>query len=156
VNAKHPSEHRQYIRLKSTFSVKFTIAHLQESIPGIGWRHGYTSNISQGGIGLESSQLNEAVIKYLDRQDIYLETYILAPFASMPIKAICEVAWFKKQQENTYFIGLKFRSITKEDLNRILGYAGWMRFIPNFLRKKIYEKSSQRTVVSNSRSSKLY
>ncbi len=168
MNKKKSSDQRRYIRLKSVFFVKFTIIHLQEGIPGIGWRQGYTSNVSKEGIGLESTELNESTIKYLNQQDVYLKVRIYVPLTRTPINAVCEVAWFKEQGQEiypsstglqnldtpgaveerfqaanschlgvngqkAYFIGLKFRSISTKDLKKILQYAGWLRFIPDFL-----------------------
>lgn len=136
---KPDSEKRQYKRLKTAFFIKFTPCSLQEGTPGIGWQQGYTFNVSEGGIGLETGGLKESTIKYLNKQDILLEVYIYIPSTQEPIKTVCEVAWFQHQEERDdgqqiYFIGLKFRSIVDEDRKKILSYTGWLKFMPNFLR----------------------
>ncbi len=134
---KNFEEKREYKRLKTAFFIKFTPISLQEALPGLGCQQGYTFNVSEGGIGLETGDLTASTIKYLNTQDILLDVYIYIPVDQEPIKAVCSVAWFQLQEERAdgqqvYFIGLSFRSIVEEDLKKILSYTGWMKFTPKF------------------------
>ncbi|MDP8212864.1 MAG: PilZ domain-containing protein [Candidatus Zapsychrus exili] len=128
---KENANERQYIRLKSVFPVEFTVVRLPDNLFGINWLQGYTSNVSKGGICLETSYLDERIFSYLEKEDTYLETRIHIPLFLPPIKAITEVAWIKKESgENSlkYRIGLKFKSINPADLRRMLRQARWIRF----------------------------
>ena len=125
------ADKRQYIRLPSAFPVEFTIVRLQGDLPGIDWQLGHTSNVSQGGMCLETAELSETVIQYLQRQNILLELRVRVPFGGPPVKAVAEVAWYRKVGEEmprSYIVGLKFKSIIAKDLDRILGRAKWLQF----------------------------
>ena len=125
-------DHRQYVRLKSVCPVEFTIVRLQSDILGMDWQKGYTRNVSRGGLCLETEELRDTVIKYLKQQNLYLELRLHVPLTHAPIRAVAEVAWYRKVGEetaNAYIIGLKFRSIVEKDLSRILGQARWLKFL---------------------------
>lgn len=132
------SDKRKYVRLKSTFSIQFTIVHLQGDLPGLGWKEGQTRDVSKGGLGLETSELDESTIRFLNKEDIYLDLRIKVPLSSEPVKAVCDIAWFEPMKDNPsqYFIGMKFRSITSENLKRILKHASWQKFIPDFIKRR--------------------
>jgi len=141
VNLENPSENRQYLRLESAFSVEFTIVRLQGDLPGINWENGQTQNVSRGGLGLETENLAESTIRYLSTQNIYLDLRIHVPLTRLPIKAVCEVAWFEPSDDGKpgkYFIGLKFRSIAPNDLKKILGHANWRKLL-----SRIFNRSNR-------------
>ena len=123
-NSNKDSEKRKYQRLSSVFPIQFTIVRLQGDLPGIDWLEGTTRNVSQGGLCLETTQLTESAIKYLNKQNIFLELRITMTDGS--IKTVVEVAWYKKIEgdvPNLYFIGVQFHSIHDSELNRILQHA---------------------------------
>ncbi len=120
------AEHRKYTRLKSVFPVDFTIVRLQGDLPGLDWQQGQTKDISEEGICLETTNLTEPVIKFLNQQNIMLELRMFIPPTKPAIKAVTEVVWFKKE-EDKFIVGLKFRSIIKSELNRILSHAHLFR-----------------------------
>ena len=130
-------DQRQYVRLKSVCPIEFTIVRLQSDLLGMDWQKGHTSNVSRGGLCLETEELRDTVIKYLKQQNLYLELRIHVPLAHAPIRAVAEVAWYRKigeEMSHAYIIGLKFRSVVEKDLNRIIGRARWFSFL--MFRKK--------------------
>ena len=117
---------RQYVRLNSCFAIDFTIVRLQGDLLGIGWAKGCTQNVSKSGLCLETSVLSESMIKYLDKEDIYLELHIQVPFKKEPMKAIAEVVWYELAHEDDpsrYIIGMKFHSVMADELTKLIGMA---------------------------------
>ena len=124
-------DHRHYIRLNSIFPVEFNIVRLQGDLPGMNWQQGYTSNVSRGGICLETTHLSETTLKFLAKENILLDLRINIPLVQPPIKAVGELAWYKRiEKEDTdhHLIGLQFNAIAPQDLNRILSRARWLSF----------------------------
>lgn len=120
------ADHRQYLRLPSVIPVAFSIVHLQDQVIGIGWLKGTTQNVSEGGMCLETASLNESMIHYLSKANILLDLRLSVPSVKTPIKAIAEVAWSKRienEESKSFIIGLKFKSIVADDLKTILGQA---------------------------------
>ena len=120
------AEYREYVRLKSVFPVEFTIVRLQGDLPGFDWQLGQTRNISEEGLCLETNHLTESTIKFLSQQNIMLELRMFIPPTQPAIKAVTEVVWYKKEGEK-HIVGLKFRSIIKTELERILHHARWFK-----------------------------
>lgn len=136
--AKEEIDQRQYQRLPSCFFVDFTIVRLQGDIPGINWEKGCTRNVSKTGLCLETSNLSEATLNFLNTQSIFLDLRIKVPLGVNPVKAVGEVVWFRKNEEdekNQYSIGLHFRSITDNNLKTILRHARVKNFF-SFFRSK--------------------
>jgi hypothetical protein len=118
-------ELRKYIRIDGVFPVEFTIVRLQGDLPGIDWSRGLTRNISEGGICLETAELDESTINFLRQQNIYLELKMPVPPTKPPIRAVAEIAWIMKAEGASplFLIGLKFRSISSTELKRLLWHA---------------------------------
>jgi len=120
-----PVDRRQYLRMKTSVPVEFTIVRLQGDLPGFDWEKGHTCNVSRSGLCLESTRLRESTIIYLSRENIYLELKIYLPGILEPIKAVGEVAWHqeKKGEPGQFIIGLKYRSIIPSHLTKVLSHA---------------------------------
>ena len=102
--------------------VKFTIVHLQESLPGIDLQHGSTRNISEDGLCLEARDLAESTIKYLSKQSVLLELHIGHP----SVRAIGEIVWYERSSDQTndyYVIGIKYCSISNPALASLLKHS---------------------------------
>lgn len=121
----HGQEKRRYIRIHGSFPVEFTIVRLQDDLLDMPWSKGHTSNVSQGGIGLETDILSEPVIRYLSKRNLYLEIKIRVPAQEIPMKAVAEVMWYKPMEESDkcFLIGLDFRSIIEDDLTLLISQA---------------------------------
>lgn len=123
-------DRRNYIRLKSVFPIEFSIVRLQGDLPGIDWEQGYTQNVSKGGICLETSHVSESTLRYLEKEHIFLEIRLLMPLHRDPIRAVTQVAWFRKDSDTNpphYLVGLEFRSIAKYNIKRLMSHAQWFR-----------------------------
>ncbi|MFT5388344.1 MAG: hypothetical protein ACI9F2_000128 [Lysobacterales bacterium] len=124
---KREKELRKFTRLNGRFPVEFTIVHLYDGLPGIGWTPALTQNVSQEGICLEFVDIDEATLKYLHKENIHLSLRINIPPDKPPIKAVCQLAWFHDSEEGEkYTLGLEFKSVAKKDIRQILTYAQWL------------------------------
>ncbi|MBF0522164.1 MAG: PilZ domain-containing protein [Candidatus Omnitrophica bacterium] len=126
-NKEYIHEKRQYIRLKSVFPVDFSVV----SSAGNSWHQGYTANVSQGGICLETSDVDQETLEAIVHQKVLLDVHLHLPLSRPPIKAKAQVAWIQKTEDDTHLrfqIGLKFSEIAAKDVHRIVGYARWLRF----------------------------
>ncbi len=128
-------EKRRYIRVNGNFPIDFTMVRLQDDLLDLPWSKGHTSNISKGGICLETDVLSEPVIKYLSNKNLYLDLRIHLPSMKGPIKAVAEVVWYRPIPEspNCYIIGLDFRSIIDEDLKTLISQAWCIRAVTKVL-----------------------
>ena len=125
---------RKYVRLKSSFPVDFSIVRLQGDLPGIDWQQATTQNISQEGVCLETSNLTEPIIKYFRDQNVYLDLRMKIPPDKPYIRAVCDVMWYKVEGRETLpriIMGLKFRSVQKSELERVLWHARLFKFYSN-------------------------
>ena len=114
---------RKYVRLETFFPVQFTIVRLPEGLLGIDWQSGATRNVSEEGLCLETKDLSEPVIKHIIKESIQLELKILM---DPPIRAVSDIVWHQ-QEGDVFVIGLKFRTIKKEDIRRLVGHAHWFK-----------------------------
>ena len=121
-----PENRRKYVRLESCYPVEFSIVRLQGDLPGISCEKGFTQNVSEGGLCLETASLEYHVFKYLIDNHIYLELKIQAPLPLAPIKAIGEARWFRETTPGHYMIGINFRSIPKDYLGLLIGQTRWI------------------------------
>lgn len=123
-------EKRQYIRLTSVFPVEFRVIS-PENASGVGpWQQGYTCNVSEGGLCLETVYLDAVTVSGLQRSDACLELSMRIPLAQPAIKATARVMWARKVEGAAaahYLIGLQFVSITHADAERIVSHARWFR-----------------------------
>jgi len=125
-------EKRRFIRLKSIFPVEFIPLRFNNEQIDFVWQQGYTSNISKGGLCLETANIDTPTTNCLNQKGRLLEVCLNIPLKGKPIKTICEVVWINIIEENPikYQIGLKFNSIKASDLKRILAQVKWLRFSP--------------------------
>lgn len=114
-----PENRRKYIRLGTRYAVDFSIVRLQGDMPGVSHEKGFTQDISEGGLCLETDALTYQVFKYLVDNNIYLEMKIQTPVSL--IKAVGEARWFRETHPGHYMIGVHFRSIPRKNLNSLMG-----------------------------------
>ncbi len=123
-------EKRQYIRLTSVFPVEFRVIPPENTF-GVGpWQQGYTCNVSEGGICLETVYLDDVTVRGLQRSDVWLEVSMRIPLAGPAIKAKARLMWVRKVEGPAaahYLMGLEFVSIPHSDAERIVSHARWFR-----------------------------
>lgn len=115
-----PIDRRIYKRLPTCYRVDFQIVRLHGDLPGIDWQAGACEDLSRGGLCLYTKALDYHVFKYLKNNNIYLDLRIFVPLIPAPIKAVGELSWFKEER-GTYLVGLQWKSITRLNLNLMIG-----------------------------------
>ena len=122
---KEEEDRRKYNRLNCVFPVRFTLVQLQgDLVPGMGWVSGTTKDVSKEGLCVETGAMNESLLKYLNKENFSIELQV--QIEQPPIRSVGEIAWFRKEGEggsSKYLLGIRFKSITAENLNKILKHA---------------------------------
>jgi hypothetical protein len=120
------SDKREFVRLKTRFPIEFAIVRLQGDLPGLDWQQATTVNVGKEGMCIETYNLAEPTIKFFRDQNILLDVRMKVPPQDPFIKVVCDVVWYKKEGEESnpkFVTGLRFRSIKKDELDRILFHA---------------------------------
>ena len=117
---------RQYIRLKSICPVEFKMAAAGHGSGRHPWYQGYTANVSEGGICLETSYFDEVLFEHLGKEDVTVEIILRIPMHSQPVRAKAKIVWLRRLERKEvphYQIGLQFSAIAYSDCDRILRQA---------------------------------
>ncbi|TAN63223.1 hypothetical protein EPN16_00150, partial [bacterium] len=92
-----PKHKREYVRLDSVFPVEYQFLK-NDKAPDNVWHHGFTNNVSHGGMCLELLQLGPEAIKLLkDAQAVKLNLKIHIPIHRPASLARARVLWFKEE-----------------------------------------------------------
>ena len=131
-----PQKHinrRKYIRLNSCFPVEFSLYFSAKRVFSRAYQ-GFTCNLSEGGICLETKNLNPDDSELILNKKPRLNLAIDIPLRKNPVKATAEIIWVEKDKKsrakNSYLIGLSYLDIGLKDKNRILNYARRLKYIP--------------------------
>lgn len=152
-NTSRVTDKRKYIRLKSILPVEFRIAprgrNLSVGAAGSSWQQGYTCNVSEGGVCVETAHLDEAVLKQVGKPNVEVEVSMRIPLHRPPVMAGAKIIWFRHldsfrpigsspqaerlpvggtsglREENAphYMLGLQFTDIAYGDCDRLLSQA---------------------------------
>lgn len=136
-NKQAKKEKREFIRLDSVFPVEFQIFPAVEmAAPKHGksnqpldnaWHHGFTNNVSKGGMCLELLKLDEQLVKLLSApEEVRLNLKIHIPIHRPASEATAEVLWFKKEEGHhlsQYRAGLKYDKIDSKVTKQIMRLA---------------------------------
>jgi len=139
--SKHIQERRKYIRLETVFPVQFQLYSKETNKAVSLLKHGFTRNVSEGGICLEASELDEESVAKLQSSDTELGLYINMPYRREPIKAMAKLRWLKKIKEqfpNHYLIGIEYVRIPSSVRRQIIGYAKKLRRRPKIIAAIIF------------------
>ncbi len=123
----HSIDKRKYIRLKSIFPVEFRIISSPEEKESTqSWHQGYTCNVSEGGLYLETAHLDEAMLAQANKMQVTLELLISIPLSSQPVHVRAKIVRFHHTQRKGvphYFLGLQFLEIDCSDCGHMLSQA---------------------------------
>jgi len=128
---KNNNNKRKYARLKSVFPVNFRCKGDHPDSQEQRWLQGYTMNIAEGGICLETSYLDEAMYQQLSQKKTSLELMIQIPLKQKPVYAVADVAWTKSTSQTDprkFYIGLKYSVIDVKDNKKIIKHVKFHRY----------------------------
>ena len=123
---------REFIRLDSVFPVEFQFLSSGGKLEGIAY-HGFTSNISKGGLCLELFKAESEMLAVLNKEkDVKLGLKIHIPVGRPAIAASGIVSWVKKSSSHhsQVLIGLRYEDIQAKDLKRIMRVTYAKAFFP--------------------------
>ena len=126
------SNQREFIRLDSVFPVEFQFLSSGGKLEGIAY-HGFTSNISKGGLCLELFKAESEMLAVLNKEkEIKLGLKIHIPIGRPAIMASARVSWVKKVSghHSQVLIGIRYEDIQAKDLRRIARVAYAKAFFP--------------------------
>ncbi|HCD38656.1 MAG TPA: hypothetical protein DEQ77_08065 [Candidatus Omnitrophica bacterium] len=116
---------RDFIRLDSVFPVQFQFWK-EGKVTGCLEHHGFTGNVSKGGLCLEMIRADDDTIAMLKaHKDIKLHLKIHIPIHLPAVEATAKVSWFREEesQASQYLVGLKYEQIDAKDVKRIMRFA---------------------------------
>ena len=115
---------RDFIRLDSIFPVEFQFCE-EGGAAGSGEYHGFTSNVSRGGLCLEILRADNDTINLLKRHKATLHLKIHIPIHLPAIQAVAKVSWFREEESHVsqYLVGLRYEKIGAQEVKRIMRVA---------------------------------
>ncbi len=131
-NITPENNQREFIRLDSVFPVEFQFLSSGGKLEGIAY-HGFTSNISKGGLCLELFKAESEMLAVLNKEkEIKLSLKIHIPVGLPAIAACGIVSWVKKSSSHhsQVLIGLRYEDIRAKDLKRIMRVTYAKAFFP--------------------------
>jgi hypothetical protein len=119
------TEHREYLRLDSIFPVEYQFLK-DNAPPDESWHHGFTHNVSKGGMCLELLKLDVEIVRLLkSAKGIRLNLRIHIPIHRPAGLARARVLWFKEEPHHLsqYRVGLVYDEIEQKVIQRIMRLA---------------------------------
>lgn len=119
------ADHREFIRMDSVFPVEFQILE-NDKVAGCNEHHGFTSNVSRGGLCLEIPRADSDTIALLEsNKEIKLNLKIHIPIHLPAITVTAKVNWFQEEESHLsrYLVGVHYEKIAPNDLKRIMRVA---------------------------------
>ncbi len=118
------TEKRKLLRLANKLPVEFRVLDNQQVlIPGVDQQRGKTRNVSKGGACIETENLAESTIRYLNQHNILLHVHFYLPLTHQPVSAVGQIAWYERKENSdgvSYVLGIQFRSIKPADAVALL------------------------------------
>lgn len=118
-------EKRELIRLDSVFPVEYQLLENNKAIDEV-WHHGFTNNVSSGGLCLELLKIDAPALKLLESpHDVELNLKIYIPIHKPASRATAKILWLRKEPHHIsqYRLGLQYDKIDKKELRRIMRIA---------------------------------
>lgn len=118
-------ERREFVRVRAELPVKYKFLSQDAVFVSDEVFDGTTSNISGAGILLVGPMPNSDWIAGLLMERIVVGVNVFLPGEPEPIKALTRTAWIETLDERAQrcSIGLRFREVTKENLDRIFKFV---------------------------------
>jgi hypothetical protein len=118
-------DQRKFQRLKMECRVEFRQCFLHEQLLNMEWQNGVTVNVSKNGLCLETLNMTDQIIKYLRKQNAFLEVRFKLPLSLQKVRFVGEIVWYERDdngKDALYRMGLKFRTISKDDKRALLNF----------------------------------
>jgi len=133
-------ERRHYVRLNTVFPVDFQIFSKETNRPISDLKQGFTRNVSEGGMCLEVSNMDDDLINTMSLKNRQLNLFINTLRHDEPVEAKAEVRWNRKIKDNfptKHLLGIEYVSIEDSVRKQIIGYAKSRRRRPKIIAASI-------------------
>ena len=119
-------ERREYVRVKAQVPVRYRFLSHDPAFKPTEFTSAVTRDVSGGGILLDAPVPDPDWIPGLLTERIFLGIELDLPDEREPVRALTRAAWVQAQVQGTSdscLIGLRFKEITRDDLDRVYKYV---------------------------------
>lgn len=119
-------ERREFVRVKAEVPVRYRFLSHDPAFQASQVFEGVTNDLSGGGLMLRAKVPDTDWIAGLLTERIFLGVEIQLPGASEPVRALTRAAWVQAPIQGSgdqCLIGLRFKEITRADLDRIFKFV---------------------------------
>ncbi len=121
----YEKERREYVRVSTEVPVRYRFLSHDPAFPATGDYEGVTQDLSGGGLLLQATVPDPDWISGLLTERVFFGIEIDLPGDSEPVRALTRAAWVRsvEGEETACLVGLRFKEITRGDLDRIFGFV---------------------------------
>ena len=119
-------ERREFVRVKAEVPVRYRFLSHDPSFEATGYAEGVTRDVSGGGVLMDILVPDLDWIPGLLTERIFLGVELSLPGEDEPVRALTRAAWVQsdiQKAEQTCTVGLRFKEITRDDLDRVFRYV---------------------------------
>lgn len=119
-------ERREFVRVKSEVAVRYRFLSHDPSFEATGYTDGTTRDVSGGGVLMVALVPDADWIPGLLTERIFLGIELDLPGGDEPVRALTRAAWVQadvQAKDDGCLMGLRFKEITRDDLDRVFKYV---------------------------------
>jgi len=119
-------ERREFVRVKAEIPVRYRFLSHDPAFPGSEVLEGVTSDMSGGGLLLRARVPDPDWIAGLLTERIFIGIELQLPDRPEPVRALTRAAWVQAAVQGSpdlCLIGLRFKEITRADLDRVFRFV---------------------------------
>jgi len=119
-------ERREFVRVKAEVPVRYRFLSHDPSFEATDYTDGVTRDVSGGGVLMDAQVPDPDWIPGLLTGRIFLGVELDLPGGDEPVRALTRAAWVQADVQGDgdgCLVGLRFKEITREDLDRVFKYV---------------------------------
>jgi c-di-GMP-binding flagellar brake protein YcgR len=119
-------ERREYVRVKAEVAVRYRFLSHDPAFEATDYTDGITRDVSGGGVLMDAIVPDADWIPALLTEHIFLGIELDLPGGDKPVRALTRAAWVQadvRSEDDCCLMGLRFKEITREDLDRVIKYV---------------------------------
>ncbi len=119
-------ERREFVRVKAEVPVRYRFLSHDPSFEATGYTEGTTRDVSGGGVLMVAQVPDADWIPGLLTERIFLGIELDLPGGDEPVRALTRAAWVQAEVQGAddgCLMGLRFKEITRDDLDRVFKYV---------------------------------
>ena len=121
----YEKERRGFVRVSTEVAVRYRFLSHDPAFEATEGHEGVTRDLSGGGLLLEVKVGDPDWIPGLLTERVFFGVEIDLPGEAEPVRALTRAAWVQsaKGEEKSCLVGLRFKEITRADLDRIFDFV---------------------------------